>query len=385
MAGFWTGLVHGTLMCGATLAALSLAFPRDAGRRDMVATDQAPGPSPMSFPAEGGTPVTSAPEAPASSLGPDPAPAPHEPMAAEPAPVLLPPQDEAAPPPAAESAAVPAAPGTAPADAAASDGPAERLPDPIGSDFRRGSDDPPRVPAVSSAPVERHVPSSVAASGEAVPPPALVPGEVPPVSTAPDAPGLRAPEPFEPEPLALPVDEPAMTIAGPGRAEAPGLDRRPETGAPDAAAPALPVAAEGGTDDPQAASAATAEGDDTDAPALPRGTASSPMQAGVVDADASSPILGAADDNAARQPASDPSTDDMGPGRQAAAGQPGAAPVVTTEGAAPARLPRPAPDLSIPRALLAPGNGRRAPALPQPAAATPPGPDLSDINPGASR
>ena len=32
MAGFWTGLVHGTLMCGATLAALSLAFPReDAG------------------------------------------------------------------------------------------------------------------------------------------------------------------------------------------------------------------------------------------------------------------------------------------------------------------------------------------------------------------
>lgn len=58
----------------------------------------------------------------------------------------------------------------------------------------------------------------------------------------------------------------------------------------------------------------------------------------------------------------------------------------TGTGSASLRAPRPAPNLSIPQALFAPvANGRSAPALPQPAGTTPSGPDLSDINPGASR
>lgn len=386
MAGFWTGLVHGTLMCGTTLAALSLAFPRDAGREDIAALDRAPEASPASVPARVAPPAASVLEAPADSMDPEAAP-----VQPGPAPVLSPPQDEAVPVPAADPAASPAASATAPASAAAAasgedaSGPAERLPDPIGSDFRRGSDDPPRVPAVSPAPVERHVPRSVAASEEAVPPPALMPGEMPPVSTVPDAPGLRTPEPFEPEPLGLPLDEPAVTIAAPGRAEVPGLDRRPEAGAPDAAVRALPVAAEDRADDSQAASAAAAKGDDAgDATGRPNGTALAEPQAGAVDADASSRIPDAADGDAVSRAATNPSTADTNPNPQAAADQRAPAAAAPEDPAA-AWLPRPAPDLSIPRALLAPGSGRRAPALPQPAAATPPGPDLSDINPGASR
>src|SRR5690606_2584783 len=68
MAGFWTGLVHGTLLCGATLAALSLGFPRPAPREAEPAagasSPAAPArPAAVELPAESPTEALPAPDA----------------------------------------------------------------------------------------------------------------------------------------------------------------------------------------------------------------------------------------------------------------------------------------------------------------------------------
>ena len=170
MAGFWTGLVHGTLMCAATLAALSLAFPRDAGEDRGPGADAAP-----------------APVSPGKLSGPDARDQASSAMAGLPASGRAAGVEAAdAPPPAAPSGMTAARPapdlprvGSGPGTQAAASGslpegeggpqdarPAlEPLPDPIGSDFRRGSDDPPRAPDASPAPAQGAAPRSLAISG----------------------------------------------------------------------------------------------------------------------------------------------------------------------------------------------------------------------------
>lgn len=390
MAGFWTGLVHGTLICGATLAALSLALPRDAGgERDSGAVAGRAQDAEALTPAADAAvrePVASNASAGGSAQDAEKTAAVEdgEPAASfpEPAEVVMPGPDAVA------------------AGESASAGPTERLPDPIGSDFRRGSDDPPRIPEASPAPVGRHVPESVAASDEGSPPPVPNSGELPPVSAAPAAPGLQPPELFEPEPLVAPQDEAPMAIAVPGRAATPGLDRPPETGEPDSSAVALsndsasadqesdpspdnfPAAGSSNRPDGAAGSGllATAptlsEPPDADGP-----TAAADAIPDSEAAEAPPGFAGQTDDpSAAVEPQVVP--DKPAPAAAAPANQPDTAPTISSPAT---RAPRPAPDLSIPRALFAPGTGRNAPGLPQPASATPPAPDLSDINPGVSR
>jgi len=348
MAGFWTGLVHGTLMCGATLAALSLALPRDAGggQEGRSASDGAtvPAAARSPGPAAGSTPASPIPGTDQGVAPIAPLPSQDEDRVGDPA--LVPDPNASSRPSIAAAApgpslATPTAVDDAPLEEDAA-GPAERLPDPVGSDFRRGSDDPPQVPQTAPTPIERHVPRSVAASEEGAPPPVPSSVEAPPVPAAPVLSDLPAPEPFVPEPLVAPAEESPTMVTAPGRVTAPGLDRAPESRSQEAAR----------TAEAEPAAMSRDVSSDTRAPRDPSGAGPQPGD---------------------RQPA--PQAEEDSP----LAGE-------TATGSASFRAPRPAPNLSIPQALFAPAaNGRSAPALPQPAGTTPPGPDLSDINPGASR
>lgn len=413
MAGFWTGLVHGTLICGATLAALSLAIPRDAGGGRDGGGAEAPGTdagTQVGHDAEAPTPAAAAPGQPVPvAADASPGGLAQEGGAAvtveggEPAASSLKSGEALTPKLDAPDTDAPGTVGPAPDDANAAGetgavSPAEQLPDPIGSDFRRGSDDPPRIPDASAEPVARHVPGSVAASDEGAPPPVPTSGELPPVPAAPAAPGLQPPELFEPEALVAPRDEAPMAIAAPGRAATPGLDRLPETGQPDSAVAAL-------SDDPASVDQESAAPPDSSPAAGSSGStdggsrlpATAPALGAPVDADdpSAAGAISAADapegSKGLAKRTDDPSVAAAEPPTASGQAAPvravpaGSSPVLAADGPAATRAPRPAPDLSIPRALFAPGAGRAAPGLPQPAGATPPAPDLSDINPGASR
>ena len=71
MAGFWTGLVHGTLICGATLAALSLAFPHGDAKQDVAAPQ---GKASAPEPREQASSPAAQPQAPAPEAALTPAP-----------------------------------------------------------------------------------------------------------------------------------------------------------------------------------------------------------------------------------------------------------------------------------------------------------------------
>ena len=417
MAGFWTGLVHGTLMCAATLAALSLAFPRDAGEDRGPGADAAP-----------------APVSPGKLSGPDARDQASSAMAGLPASGRAAGVEAAdAPPPAAPSGMTAARPapdlprvGSGPGTQAAASGslpegeggpqdarPAlEPLPDPIGSDFRRGSDDPPRAPDASPAPAQGAAPRSLAVGTEAAPLPAAIPAEGPRVLIAPAAPaGIGLPA--EPEPLDRPQMEAPVTPGQPGRVAGVAPDALPRPSRPE---PAQPAAADEARDAPVALASPDAgnsrvsmptEAAPADPPAAedggpapeaptepaerpsedPEGTGTRGTSAGPVPLEADpAPATGATaaaplGTEAPQQPSGAQDDRPAQIGQQAAL----AADRSVSSTASADRAPRPAPDLTIPRAFALPRPSRAAPALPQPAAATPPAPDLSDLKPGASR
>ncbi|HRO15858.1 MAG TPA: hypothetical protein PLL33_12605, partial [Paracoccus sp. (in: a-proteobacteria)] len=167
MAGFWTGLAQGTLLCGATLAALSLAapLPRGADSETTQKDRAALVPEPLGdaavppVPAEEAAPSaqknsgTAAVREPAGDV-PDPIPPVPPPIPGKTSPYSgQGTQDGAAavPPPLAD---LPDAAASVVADGPAPSGPlpaAEHLPDPVGSEFRRGDDTAPDAPAPLTA------------------------------------------------------------------------------------------------------------------------------------------------------------------------------------------------------------------------------------------
>ncbi|MFC0339325.1 hypothetical protein [Paracoccus niistensis] len=394
MAGFWTGLVHGTLVCGATLAALSLVFPHGDAKQDAAAPQgQASPPQPR----EQASSPAAQPQAPAPEAALTPAPS-SAVMAA--APSRGPALDGAAAGPDVNDATA----------AAETERPAlQPLPDPIGSDFRRGSDDPPRAPAASPAPPPGEAPRSLAAGPELAPAPAAIPAENPRVLVAPAAPaGIGLPA--EPEPLDRPQMETPVTPAQPGRVADAAQDALPRPSRPEpvAATEAAPVpgganAAEDEAtraEEPAPETALAAQDQEPTADAVSTASAD-PQRPEVPEAPSDLAALTQPDSAAATSPLDteapqQPSVasedrsaaiDNLQRGGDAPAANHAAAIEARVSAATPSanRAPRPAPDLSIPQAFVAPGTPRMAPPLPQPAGATPPVPDLSDLKPGASR
>lgn len=333
MAGFWSGLVHGTLMCGATLAALSLGFPREAP----LAPDPA-GDAPAARTGEGvhpgradgaegpgqGLALPSDPAAPEAAFSlPEAQPAPLS--LAEPRPSDGPDSglsDVADGSPAAEGTVGPAA---SPLDAqgtvddappTAVSVPTQELPVPVGSEFKRGADEPPLAPADSAAPLPAAAPSVPAVGKEASPQETAIPGDPLPEPVSP--PALAAASPL-PDAISTPQVEAPIPVAPPGRVVVPPLDRLPErdgADTPDRAespAEAAPVA---GTPGPAPAGQGT-------------GGEAAGLNAG--------PLQGLAAETAAPAPAD-------------------AAPPTSV------RAPRPAPDLSLPRLPMAPVPDAAAPA-----------------------
>ena len=319
MAGFWTGLVHGTLLCGATLAAMSLAFPRAAPElADDLRSAQPAGSDAAVF-AEAGVGGDAAEAPPAADHD---SPTGHE--DATDGRIAADSDATADDDRVSEDGAVPdsntAADGDMPAQAsteaaarvpapdATAQTPIAALPDPVGSEFLRGVDLPPVAPADSSAPTPLPPPRSGEDVGgiESLPAPSAPPGERPAETAPPHSPALLTADPAEPASVAA---QPRAGTAAPvpGRLIAPDpdqlLDRSIAAAAQDAAEPAEPapsVAAVEPTAPPETGDAAeTARGND----------------------------------------------DDASPSALPAAGNPPPA----------SRAPRPAPDLSLPDPLSAPG------------------------------
>lgn len=376
MRGFVTGLVHGTLLCGAALAALSLAFPKAGGRGSApvgaaasqrtgaggvshanvpAATPMLPMPAPTPStlptsalraaapsaaspqPAAPGKGLTKIPEVQPSSPAPD-APVSTASAQAEPAPQSAPPPSQG--PVAATGGA--AGPASTPQSSVSGATPqpagglsaarADRLPDPVGSEFRRSGDEPPTPPApLSEAARPTGVPRHGVPTAENLPVPAA-PLSPPAPAVLPAAPVGLPPGPASPAPVAAPAREAPIPVAPPGRVTVPTLDRLPERA--------------GGT---------LREG-------LPAGVAA--------------PQTGAA-------PAlTSPGGGADAPGRQASAGAPAAV--------EPDRSRRPAPDLGLPGVPDAgPAPSQAAPGLsarigtpaPPPAPQAEARPDLSDLTP----
>lgn len=227
---FLKGLVHGTLLCGAALAALSLAMPL-AGRdgtgevgAGQVMTERAERPAPAGTePADparvsvGAAGEPSAEASVAAAAGPDDAPV-----------------EDVVP---ADSVSITMQSGSSPGDPPA----ATSLPLPAGSEFARGTDLQPSAPrqldaraapataapSVTVLPADEPSPSPASLAAE---PPAAPPAEAP----APSAPAAPAPVADEPDLPPAPVAEVAIPVPPPGKVMTPVPDRRPElAGAPD--------------------------------------------------------------------------------------------------------------------------------------------------------
>ena len=203
--GFFKGPVHGRLMGGAALAALSLAVPaeRTAGRssagtnvvrvpvQDATATDATGSTAPEVFASQN---VTPADDQPALADAPD-----------------------------APAAAV--------------------LPLPVGSEFARGTDIQPSVPQPLQAPAPAmQAGPPVAVLPTAEPAPALAaalssaaadqPAAPPREAAAPASPQAPAPVADEPDLPLAPTPEAAIPVPPPGKVLTPALDRRPELASP---------------------------------------------------------------------------------------------------------------------------------------------------------
>ena len=203
--GFFKGLVHGTLMCGAALAALSLAVPAERTTRrssagtnvvrvpvqDATATDATGSTAPEVFASQN---VTPADDQPALADAPD-----------------------------APAAAV--------------------LPLPVGSEFARGTDIQPSVPQPLQAPAPAmQAGPPVAVLPTAEPAPALAaalssaaadqPAAPPREAAAPASPQAPAPVADEPDLPHAPTPEAAIPVPPPGKVLTPALDRRPELAGP---------------------------------------------------------------------------------------------------------------------------------------------------------
>ena len=334
MAGFWTGLVHGTLLCGATLAAMSLAFPRAAPELADDLRGAQPAGSDAAVFAEAGVGGDVAEAPPTADHG---SPAGHE--DATDGRIAAKSDATADDDRVSEDGAVPdsntAADGDmpaldstqaaarVPAPEPAAQTPIAALPDPVGSEYLRGVDLPPVAPADSSAPTPLPPPRSGADVGgiESLPAPSAPPGERPAETAPPHSPALLSADPAEPASVAA---QPRAGAAAPvpGRLIAPDpdqlLDRSIAAAAQDAAEPAEPAPS-------VAAMEPTASPETGDAAETARGIAD-------IDA-AAEPDTGGDDD------------DDAPPSALPAAGN---APPAS-------RAPRPAPDLSLPDPLSAPG------------------------------
>ena len=435
--GFWTGLIHGTLMSAAALAALSLAVPRQAGG---PGPDAGPGATAVTGQAAGDATRRNQPEPQPGMAGADRPDALGQPetVAAAPAPTTSGVGQNGA----ADDVGGPTGPAGQGGQGAESSGiPTDRLPDPVGSEFRRGGDDPPDPPSPQPAPRTGDAPVAVAAGPETAPSPAPAPDDRPVVADLPVAPRTLAPAPTPPEPPRSASPEAPIPVAPPGKVVAPAPDRIPERSAPDRdlaaqTSPVVPdtepVAATQGaavqSDASRAApqpvagvspaarstgpvaradlselepgsgpssgeppmmesQAATEDAGRLDAPgAVQLATPNEPARSDSPPQDLSRAL--APDTSPPAAPVADQAPAGLGAdGAGATDADP--APMDNPAGTAPSskRAARPAPDLALPPLPLAltPPDGRpAAPALPEPAAATPPRPDLSDLRPGAS-
>ncbi|WP_134725696.1 hypothetical protein [Paracoccus luteus] len=356
--GFWTGLVQGTLMCGAALAALSLALPEagrdrpDAPGESAGAGDRGPSAAPLAGPVRD---EAAAPPGRASAAtdARDSQPAPAAAPDARAQPVPAPPDD----------AIIPSADAARPAPAS------ERLPEPVGSEFRRAADDEPRVPAPLGAPTVAtlNVQAAAPAAPETHPARQSAPAVRPDPGATPVAPAALARGADSPELAAAPAAEAPIPVAPPGRVAVPALDRLPERGR-----------------DPVAAQAAgTGDISDRDAglgASLPSDGSEAATQGGLSDSAAA--VRGDGED-ATRRVGAPP---DGTPPVAARASRPALAARPAEPGPAAAR---PAPDLRLPAPLAglaappAPGSAPPAavPALPPPADDPTARPDLSDLRP----
>ncbi|MFD1880380.1 hypothetical protein [Paracoccus pacificus] len=278
--GFGTGLLHGVLLCGVALAALSLALPQpqrvtgtpvSTGVADAAGGPRAPDAAraPANPNVDTETPGSSAPAAPAEpaadsaapSVAPDSARAPAnpsgvtetpgsgtavtspEPAADSAAPAVADapdaPPDAAKPP--GRSADAPATPlsgetAVAPtADVAPPQGAPVRVEIPRGSEFARdGVDTGPLLPAPMDASKPR--PGSME-SPVVIPPVTEQAPAAATSSTARPQTRIEAPDPAagiaDPgEGADLPLAEAAIPVPPPGQVRTPGLDRLPEIGSP---------------------------------------------------------------------------------------------------------------------------------------------------------
>lgn len=325
--GFAAGLVHGGLVCGAGLVALSLIMPQPP--RPLLHTTPATEPT-----AEPETALSPAP-----ALAPPATPGPAQPLPEATTPEAIP--DATSPEAAAPTAPEPAA--TAPAAPVAG-----ALDLPLGSEFARGTDSAPPRPAPMTLiePPQPGAPQVSTPVTETVP--AMDRSET--RQQAPDAADLQAP-PTAPAIAEVAPEAAPLTEAAPPRPTAPALAPAviDAPTAPQSPAP-QPPAAETGTATETATQTAASE--PAAAPAAPEAAAATTVPEPAAEIPAPRPDP---------QPQSAPQVDvqEAAPQPETAAAQPSAPDVPST--------PEPTPEAALPPAAAPPATGaRNAPDLSTP-------------------